>query len=37
MYLGDMIKTSQYKKQKIIILALEETGSIGVLSANKFR
>tara|TARA_A100001011_G_scaffold396920_1_gene496360 strand:- start:12812 stop:12922 length:111 start_codon:yes stop_codon:yes gene_type:complete len=25
------------KNQKIIILALEETGSIGVLSANKFK
>ena len=38
MYLGERIRDIKYiKKQKIIILALEETGSIGVLSANKFR
>ncbi len=38
MFLGERIRDIKYiKNQKIIILALEETGSIGVLSANKFK
>ena len=38
MYLGERIRDIKYiKNEKIIILALEETGSIGVLSVNKFK